>query len=1203
MGGKSKPKMEVAEYRLSIHMGIAHKVDKIHALYIDEKKFWSGEITSNTVININQPNLFGGNKEEGGLAGEIHVLMGADGQTLSPWLANKLTGQPGVPGFRGITSLFFTGFQGGRRGFYWTANQPYIKPISVTVSYTPVGLNPSYAAFPDGTVNPAHVIYEAMTDPQLGMGTPTYLFDLPTWNAAAQTLWNEGMGVSLAWVNQSSIEQIVKDLQDLIDGWVFQHPRTGLWTLRLVRGGYDVNTLRTITPDDAIFSNFQRKGLGETVNEIVVTWTNPENEQEETVTVHDNGNLAAQGSIVSDSRNYYAVRSAELAAKLAQRDIRVASAPLCACDVVLNRKFWDLVPGDVVKVTWPDYGLNELVMRVGKVDYGMPGDQAIKVNLVEDVFAIPAGSYVSPPSSGWVDPSEPPAPIPANLQHVVTLPSYFLANLMDASSIEDPEVRAGVLVTQTGQDTFAYNLLSYLANAGGTQEWTYIDQLPTLGYAPLPVALEREATSTIADLNPIYGSTYPKVGAFIWIGEPENFDEAAGDGAFRRAELCLITGYGAQGWTVMRGVLDTQPLDWPQGTPFWIIDPDVTMDDLGTIRSAGELARYKALPQTSQGVLDEAQAVQFTGTLTARPYFPARPANVRVNGVPWGPEIIGFGLDAVFTWSNRNRLTETSQILPWDAASIAPEDGQETVVEIFESEPKADSSYKARKISTGQTLTFTNDEIVDAVPTGDVAWSMYSIRDGKASFSRVWGRFTLDMGAVVKFIRASDHVFETAISLSVTLPSLDDVVVSASALFMVVMHRDKLTPPPGWELVVTGYSSTAPSTDYVQRTSIYQKTDLSIEDSGAVSTWVQETSRLIYLQALLFECSDSSEGVSVAEKGDRSDNGSSATVAVPVLTTTMSGECFLMAASYVVSSSSVSRTITPPANSTLVSPASMTSNRLGIAYRNAAQPGVSSSGSFTTSNIGGSYGNAITVRLQPTKQIVPAVQFVRAAAQVNSQTTSLTVTLPMLEDVVLSAAALFMVVMHREPLIPPPGWELVVSVQGLLDPGQQFTSIYRKSELSIEDSLASSTWQQESGSSLRLYLQPVLFESNDPTKMIAVADTGTHANTSTGETIAVPVLATSTDGEGFLMAASYSSARSSQTTTITPPSGSKLVSPATVSDNRLGVAWLAAPTAGMSNSGNFVSNATGGYASAVTVRLQLISDDGGYGMNYGGSYG
>lgn len=797
MGGKSSAKMEVAEYRLSIHMGVCVRADKITALYIDEKKFWEGEVTANTTLDIHNPELFGGIKGEGGVSGQCHVLMGGDSQVLSDFLAAKLTGEPGVPGFRGLVSLFFTGFPGDRPGFYWSANQPYIKPVWVTVHNVPGGLNSGIAQFPDGTVNFAHIIYELMTIPELGMGAPPESFDLASWNAAAQTLWDEGMGGAFAWVNQSSVEQIVKEMQDHINGWVFQHPRTGKWTIKLVRDDYDVNDLPVITPNDAIFSNFQRKGLGETVNEIVATWTNPENEQEETVTVHDLGNIAAQGGIVSDSRNYYAIRNASLAARLALRDIRVAAAPLAACDVILNRKYWDLVPGDVVKVTWPDYGLNELVMRVGKVDYGAPGSQAIKVNLVEDVFAVPVGSYVTPPATSWVDPSKPPAPIPSSMQLVVTLPTYFLANLTDAENIEDPEVRAGTLVSQTGGDTFEYKLLSYLTNSGGTPEWTHLYQKATLGYGVLPAALAREASSTIGNLAPLYGSTFPKVGAFIWIGAPENFSEANDDAAFNRAELCLITGSGIGGWTVRRGVLDTQPLAWDAGTPFWIIDPAVSFDDIATIRAAGELARYKALPITSQGSLDESLAVEFNRTLSRRPHMPMRPADVRINNVPWGPTTqIPMGGDAVFTWSNRNRLTEVTQILDWTAASISPEDDQETVIELFDGTPKADNSYGLRKVTTGTSQTVTYAELISVSELGHIGWSMYTQRDGLTSFSRVGGIFEVEppptpiqvaqLSPLVMFKTLSSPIDVAQLSaLTVMNPGAPDIqVAQLSALAM-----------------------------------------------------------------------------------------------------------------------------------------------------------------------------------------------------------------------------------------------------------------------------------------------------------------------------------------------------------------------------------------------------------------------------------
>jgi len=735
--------MEVAEYRLSIHMGLCHgPIDRLEALYFGEKKGWEGSVTANSVINISNGELFGGAKEEGGVGGRVHVLMGAGGQVLSDELKAKLTGMPGVPGFRGMTSLFFTGSAGGRKGFYWSANQPYIKPTWATVFRAPRGLSAATREFPDGTVNPAHLIFEAMTDTDFGMGAPLSQFNIPAWEAAAQTLYDEGFGVSIAWVEQSTIEQITKDVQDHINGWVFQHPRTGLFELRLVRGDYDPATLRVITPDDAILSNFQRKGLGETVNEIVVTWTNPENEQEETITVHDNGNLGAQGQLVSDSRNYYGARNAELAVQLGQRDIRVASAALCACDAILNRKYWDLVPGDVVKITWPEYGLNELVMRVGKVDYGLPGNQAIKVNLVEDVFAIPAGTYVSPPSTGWIDPSEDPAPIPASLQTVVTLPAYFLANLLGeaAEVVEFPEVRSGVLVTQTGQDTFSYNLESFLADAGGTSGWTYVDQLPTLGYGLLQQGLVRENSTVVTSLVALYGTTMAKVGCFVWIGAQADFNEAATDKCFSRAELCLITASGPSGWTLRRGVLDTQPLEWPTGTPFWILDPDVSFDDVSTIRAAGETARYRARPITSRGMLPPGQASEFNSPLVGRPHFPARPSNVRINNTLWGPTTtLTVGTDAVFTWSNRNRETETSQVLSWTDASISPEAGQETVVELFDGPPASNNSYALRKTSTGTTVTFTNAELQSIGTSGQIGWSVYSTKDGLNSFSRISG--------------------------------------------------------------------------------------------------------------------------------------------------------------------------------------------------------------------------------------------------------------------------------------------------------------------------------------------------------------------------------------------------------------------------------------------------------------------------------
>src|SRR4029077_7040927 len=126
-------------------------------------------------------------------------------------------------------------------------------------------------------------------------------------------------------------------------------------------------SLPEFMPDDSLVTNFSRKLWGETINEIVVTWTNPDNEEEETVVAQDLANIEAQGGVISDGRNYYGVRNAQLAMRLGQRALRSAATPLAKCDLEVNRTAWALLPGDVCKLVSPEDGIDRIVMRVGPV--------------------------------------------------------------------------------------------------------------------------------------------------------------------------------------------------------------------------------------------------------------------------------------------------------------------------------------------------------------------------------------------------------------------------------------------------------------------------------------------------------------------------------------------------------------------------------------------------------------------------------------------------------------------------------------------------------------------------------------------------------------------------------------------------------------------------------------------------------------------
>jgi hypothetical protein len=525
--------------------------------------------------------------------------------------------------------------------------------------------------------NPAHIIYECLTNTDWGMGSPSSLIDVDSFEAAGVTLFNEPLGLSLMWTKQAAIQDFVQEILDHIQGALFVDPQTGLLTLKLIRGDYDVDTLPTISPSTANLTNFGRKLWGEIVNEITVTWTNPDNEQEETVTAHDLASITTQGGIVPDSRNYYGVRYADLAMRLAARDLRSAGSPLAMCDAEVDRSLWYLRPASVLLLDWPEYGLDGVVMRVTSIDYGKPGDMTIKLSLIEDVFGLDAADYVAPPTSSWVDPSSEPAPV--DEETILTLPYYLAFNgIASIDGAAYPEVLAGVLAASANTDTFGFELWGEVVLADSSTEWEKLASLNLAGHAELGSDIAAEASGTGVTLSSFVGSAAPRRNGLAIIGggtEAEN-------------EIALITAASTT-FSLSRGILDTIPRAWAAGTPVWFIATDTLIED-PTARSVGEVVSYRLLTRTSKGLLSLYAAPIVTATLTDRPWLPLRPANVTIGGVQFNDvstpvNMIGASVVPV-TWSNRNRLTEDAAVLAWTDSTVTPETGQTTTLTVLKTD-------------------------------------------------------------------------------------------------------------------------------------------------------------------------------------------------------------------------------------------------------------------------------------------------------------------------------------------------------------------------------------------------------------------------------------------------------------------------------------------------------------------------------------
>lgn len=604
-------------------------------------------------------------------------------------------------------------------GFYWTANSPFIQKFWVRARRAPRA--PALGDVASGFIptvtsegkthqnaNPAYMIYECLTNTVWGMGAGAQEIDTASFQYSAQLFRDENFGLFMTWTTADTIENFVQEILDHVQAVLYLAPTTGLWTLLPLRDDYDINSLPHYTADNASFSDCARKLLGETVNEIIVTWTNPVTEQEETVGAQDLANIVAQGGqVVSQDRKYYGVRSADLATTLAARDLRSAVAPLRRCTMKVNRSGWATTPGQCVLVDVSDEGWTDLVMRVQDVNYGDRSDAYVTVTLIEDIFAFYAPAYVGTTGSAQTPTALDPNP-PAYVK-LLTLPAFVVANSGEVFTQppEEPEVSVGLLIGDSNTDFLNSEPYTSVALPNGLTQIQTIGTRDRIGVTLTAAPLAAETSTVFPGFSPLYG-TQPRLAALVFIG---NGDDTT-------TEVALVQAIDDQGgYTLARGVLDTVPQAWPAGTPMWFLNTERYIDP--TLRAPGETVTYRPLMRTSIRVLDYADGVDKTITMTARPYMPLRPANVQVNGQGYGTVALGGGAAAV-TWSNRNRLTETAQILGWGTGSVAPESGQTTTVEVLTSSGAVAHSYAG--------LTGTSYAVPAADLAGNAAIRVASVR-------------------------------------------------------------------------------------------------------------------------------------------------------------------------------------------------------------------------------------------------------------------------------------------------------------------------------------------------------------------------------------------------------------------------------------------------------------------------------------------
>lgn len=396
-------------YFLGVQFGLCHgPVNAVTGIQVGEKDAWTGSVTATSTVNVREWNLFGGDKKEGGIDGAFDIEFGGAAQTPNAYLTAQL-GTP-LSAHRGILGVIF---RGQTTGGGYIGTSPYPKPFAFRVRRTTAGWYggtawySAKAEIDSRHANPAHVLYEAMTNPDWGMGIASTLIDSTSWTAAADALYDEGFGLSLIWNQQSTIEEFAQTILEHVAGAIVFRLDTGKYELRLLRGDYDASTLPVYDESNVLaLEKRELRGWGDTSTEVTLIYTDPDTYKTASVTAQDLAGIAIQGR-VAQTLQMPAIHDSALAAKVAERELAARVVPMSVITLRVNRDAWAASQGDLFKLTWPKYGFSSVVFRVLKIQKGSLEDGSITIDALQDIYALNDGldAYVSRPAAPSI-PSE-----------------------------------------------------------------------------------------------------------------------------------------------------------------------------------------------------------------------------------------------------------------------------------------------------------------------------------------------------------------------------------------------------------------------------------------------------------------------------------------------------------------------------------------------------------------------------------------------------------------------------------------------------------------------------------------------------------------------------------------------------------------------------------------------------------------------------
>lgn len=524
--------------------------------------------------------------------------------------------------------------------------------------------------------NPSHFMRDVILFPSFGTTDQAANIG-DSFTPAADLFFAENFGISLKFQSPSSKRENKKEIERHVDARVYKDRATQKWEIKPIRNDYTVGELFVIDGTNATgWSGFASRLEEKLPNQVTIKYRHPNRNDTAALTLTNPARVQLAGRVINEPVEYLGIRNHDLAARICARDLKVLSSPLRSGTVTVFDLPEDINIGWAVVLDNSRLGINSAVFRIVDLKEGDGVDNAIEIDLVEDVFGIGTEALTAPP-----DQVKPPLvnyAEPVVLRFVEEAPYNELVRQLGQAEA-DSQLAANPLLAflnlgggaPTSDSTRSRIVVDAGAGYEGDESMDFsiakatASSLSASGaavqiLAPLDANLLQVAIGSLAEID----GEHVRVDSIV-----SNSDVFALDDVFSATDKFATTAL----ITVGRACLDTVPATHAAAAPivFWSDGPE---SDFAQYFD-GEAVNVKLLTQTSIDQLSVAAAPADAVTFDQRALRPYPPGNLRIDG-SFATQLALA--DLAVTWSHRDRTLQTTSIFEdFSEGDIGPEPGVE----------------------------------------------------------------------------------------------------------------------------------------------------------------------------------------------------------------------------------------------------------------------------------------------------------------------------------------------------------------------------------------------------------------------------------------------------------------------------------------------------------------------------------------------